>query len=50
MKDPEGGPMKGVTTGQAPGVKKNKTMNSYANGGKVRGGGAATKGTSFKIT
>lgn len=48
--------------GGMPGVKKNKDMNKYANGGpvetwkvrvpkmKVRGGGAATKGLSFDPT
>ena len=49
--------------GGMPGVKKNKTMNAYKNGGMVsampkgsdsmkkgivRGGGAATKGLSFE--
>jgi hypothetical protein len=42
-----------------PGVKKNKDMNSYANGGAVsgvklqkgtaRGGGAAVKGLDFTV-
>lgn len=48
----------GAKGGGQPGVKKNKAMNKYAEGGMVsakpdmkkgaaRGGGAATKGLSF---